>query len=72
MKIRIDERGTIHCPKCDDVMKKLYWKQVRVFVSTPETFIFTQWYGGTDCGKYVYDKHEDVVLSEFIEGDKDE
>ena len=67
VKIRIGERGTVHCPGCDAIMKKLYWKQVKVFGVTPAAFIFTQWYGCTDCGEYVYDTHGDVVLSQFIE-----
>ena len=62
MNVILDEDMGIHCPGCDATMKKLYWKQTRIFVATPEVFMFTQWYGCTDCGKYIYDKHSDEYL----------
>ena len=61
MNVVIGENGAVLCP-CGAIMKKLYWKQTRIFGSTPEVFIFTQWYGCTDCGKYIYDKHSDECL----------
>ena len=66
MKPRLDDDGVIHCPGCDGVMKRLYWKQFRddgVFN------LFSYWYGCTDCGKYIYDKHADIMLSLFREED---
>ena len=66
MKIRIDKDGVIHCPRCDAVMRKLYWRNYSSLLDR-QGFTFTSWYGCTDCGNYVYDKHEDVVLSQFKE-----
>ena len=69
MRIRIDCNGLIHCPGCDALMKKLYWRRV-IYEGAVETgfgHTFTEWYGCTDCGKYIYDKHESVVLSHFKE-----
>jgi uncharacterized protein with PIN domain len=68
VKIRISEEGLIHCPGCDAIMKKLYWKQRSVYEEIKT--VFTEWYGCTDCGKYVYDKHEDVVLLQFKKGEE--
>ena len=61
MSVVLGEHGEVLCP-CGAMMKKLYWRQTRIFVDTAEVFIFTQWYGCTDCGKYIYDKHSDEYL----------
>jgi len=61
MNIKLDEDGIVRCPSCNAMMRKLYWvyRDKRVI----ENVRFTYWYGCTDCGEFIYDKHRDVVLS---------
>ena len=70
MKVRIAEGGTLHCPKCNAGMRKLYW--VYPSQHQPDRIVFSNWYGCTDCGECIYDKHHDVILSQFKEKDDNE
>jgi len=48
------------CPECGAGMRKLYW--VYPSQHQPDRIVFTAWFGCTDCGKWIYDKHEQVYL----------
>ena len=65
MNVILGENMTVRCPKCDGVMKKLYWRRI-IYEGIEQTgfgHTFTEWYGCTDCGESIYDKHRDLYLS---------
>ncbi len=49
---------TILCKKCGELMKRLYWPNHHV----PGGYMFSEWYGCTDCGERIYDKERDKYL----------
>ena len=51
----IDDMGTLTCPNCDGLMKRLYWKSIVPGEEKPR-MVFTEWYGCTDCGERIFDK----------------
>lgn len=55
----LGENMEVLCP-CGAGMRKLYW--VYPSQHQPDRIVFTSWFGCTDCGKYIYDKREDVYL----------
>lgn len=55
VKFEIDDMGIVHCPNCGGIMKRLYWKTLVPGEEVPR-FVFTEWYGCTDCGERIFDK----------------
>lgn len=66
----LDEDMGVRCVGCGEIMYKLYWKD-RHNISR-NGFVFTEWYGCSDCGKYIYDKHEDVYLQSSTQSTREE
>lgn len=57
MSVILDEDAGVRCIGCGAIMYKLYWKDRHNLSFVRNGFIFTEWYGCSDCGEHIYDKH---------------
>jgi len=77
MNVILGDHMAVLCPKCNGVMKKLYWKRL-IYEGLDvigEGYSFAEWFGCTNCGECIYDKERDVYLSSeqtIIGGNEDE
>ena len=51
----LNDMGQVICPKCEGLMKRLYWKSLVPGEEDPR-MVFTEWYGCTNCGERIFDK----------------